>query len=170
MEENMTNEPSSQMAIPSPWQSTYERLVAARNSYNSTTKVKQNRQFYSNEGADYLLESVSKILSMKSKPDGVKPRDWAINNPGEVLTVDARKIVFHVFDTLAKVPQSAVRGRLIAMLKYAPEIQFVGLFRQKMNRASFRGIDAKFEVVLYRSETPTIKFRKMSTEDEEETY
>ena len=107
---------------------------------------------------------------MKSKPDGIKPKVWAINNPGEVLVVDARKIVFHVFDTLANAPQSAVRGRLIAMQKYAPEIKFVGLFRQKINRASFQGIDAKFEVVLYRSETPTIKSRKMSTEDEEETY
>jgi hypothetical protein len=170
VEKNENLESVSSMPAPLLWQSTYERLVSARNSYNSTTKVKQNRQFYSNEGADYLLESVSKVLNMKSKPDGIKPKDWAIINPSDVLVVDARKIVFHIYETLVNAPQAAVRGRLIALWKFAPEIQFVGLFRQKINEASFQDIDAKFQVVLFRSDTPTIKSRKLSTEDEDETY
>ncbi len=169
VEKNETLGVDSTVSAPLLWQSTYDRLVAARNSYNSTTKVKQNRQFYSNEGADYLLESVAKVLSMISKPDGMKPKDWAVVNPDEVLIVDARRIVFHIYETLANAPQAAVRGRLIAMWKYAPEIQFVGLFRQKINKTSFQDGDAKFQVVLYRSDTPTIKSRKTSTEDEDET-
>ena len=169
MEEDMTPESSSAMPTPSPWQSTYEQLFAARSLLNSTTKVKQNKQFYSNEGADLLLESVAKVLNMRSKPEGMKPKDWANINPSEVLIVDARRIVFHIYKTLINAPQAAVRGRLIAMLRFAPEVQFVGLFRRKTHRANFQDIAEKFEVVLYRSDTPMIKPREMHTEEEEET-
>ena len=169
MEENMTDEPSSQMAIPSSWQSTYERLVAARNSYNSTTKVKQNRQFYSNEGADLLLESVAKVLNIRSKPTGIEPKDWAKSNPSEVVVVDARNIIFHVNESLVNAPQSAVKGRLIAMLKYVPEVQYVGIFRKKYNRKNTQDVAAKFAVVLYRSDVPMLKPRKMYTDYEDDT-
>ena len=168
MEETMSDQPSSPMTAPSSWQSTYERLVAERSSLNSTTKVKQNKQFYSNEGADLLLESVAKVLNMRSKPTGIEPKDWANSNPSDVVVVDARNIIFHVNESLVNAPQSAVKGRLIAMLKYAPEVQFVGIFRKKYNRKNTQDVAAKFAVVLYRSEVPMLKPRKMYTDYEDE--
>jgi hypothetical protein len=169
MEENMTPEPSLPMSDTSPWQSTYEQLVAERNSLNSTTKVKQNKQFYSNEGADLLLESVAKVLNMRSKPTGIEPKDWANSNPSDVVVIDARNIIFHVNESLVNAPQSAVKGRLIAMLKYAPEVQFVGIFRKKYNRKNMQDVATKFAVVLYRSDAPMLKPRKMYTDYEDDT-
>ena len=168
-EDNRPEKSSLTMPTPSPWQSTYEQLIAERSSLNSTTKVKQNKQFYSNEGADLLLESVAKVLNMKSKPTGIEPKDWAKSNPSDVVVVDARNIIFHVNESLVNAPQSAVKGRLIAMLKYAPEVQFVGIFRKKYNRKNTQDVAAKFAVVLYRSDVPMLKPRKMYTDYEDDT-
>ena len=146
------------------WRTTFEGLVAKRDV--AILKVRgRGKLFYSDPGADYFTECVARTMHLKPKPPSVDTHDWLVTNPDQVVFIDTRKVVRKVEPTLRKAPQQMIRGRLVSMARYAPEMKVVGCFKLPVRLASRRrgSWDPAYGVVLYRQSRPLDLYSRPSS-------
>jgi hypothetical protein len=136
------------------WKGTFDEIVAKRDFANFHSNLK-GKLYYSDAGADYLLEQIARVMHLDAKPAGIEPRAWAITNQRQVMVVDASRVVLKVEPTLQKAPQNMIRGRLASIYQFAPEIGVVGYCKcPSAILGSSSKIDPKFAVVLFRQSKP----------------
>lgn len=126
-------------------------LSAKRDSANKTNAKRGVKRHYTDSGAQYLAQAVALVLT-KTPAKGIPAREWAITNPAECVTIDARKVVRTVKPDLFKRPENTVRARLISMATYAPQVGGVGYVRHLINGspAITEGNPDAYLVTLYR--------------------
>lgn len=130
----------------------FSTLTAKREQANKTNAKRRVKRHYTNSGADYLAQAVALVLT-KRKAQGVPAREWAITNPAECVTIDARKVVRNPETAkLVKRPENTVRARLGSMATYAPQVGGVGYTRYLINGspAITESNPESYLVVLYR--------------------
>jgi hypothetical protein len=136
------------------WTQTFEEIVAKRDFANFHSDLK-GKLYYSDAGADYLVEQIARAMHLGVKPVGTEPRAWALSHPQEVLVVDASRVVLKVEPTLQKNPQNMIRGRLASIYQFAPEIGVIGYCKCPLALIGPRStIDPKYAVVLFRQSKP----------------
>lgn len=136
------------------WKETFDLIVAKRDFANFHSNLK-GKLYYSDAGADYLVEQIARAMHLAIKPAGTEPRTWAQSNSREVVVVDASRVVLKVEPTLQKAPQNMIRGRLASIYQFAPEIGVIGYCRCPSSILDPRSkIDPKYAVVLFRQSKP----------------
>jgi hypothetical protein len=136
------------------WRTTFDEIVAKRDFANFHSNLK-GKLYYSDVGADYLVEQIARVMHLDAKPAGIEPRAWASKNPRQVVIVDASRVVLKVEPTLQKAPQNMIRGRLASIYQFAPEIGVVGYCKcPPAILGPGSKIDPKFAVVLFRQAKP----------------
>ena len=120
---------------------------------------KQSKPFYSNNGADYLLTAVAKVLTSQAVSPVISGRDLAKHFLDQAVIIDSRVIVKNS-GTLHRAPQSAIKGRLISIYSYFEGVNVVDALRVPKNVGAnvldFTGtpIDSQYAVALFRLTTP----------------
>lgn len=136
------------------WRTTFDEIVAKRDFANFHSNLK-GKLYYSDVGADYLVEQIARVIHLDAKPAGIEARAWATTNPRQVVIVDASRVVLKVEPTLQKAPQNMIRGRLASIYQFAPQIGVVGYCKCPPAILGPRSkIDPKFAVVLFRQSKP----------------
>ena len=136
------------------WKQTFEEIVAKRDFANFHSDLK-GKLYYSDAGADYLVEQIARAMHLGAKPAGTEPRAWALSHPQEVLVIDTSRVVLKVEPTLQKAPQNMIRGRLASIYHFAPEIGVIGYCKCPLALIGQRSnIDPKYAVVLFRQSKP----------------
>ena len=130
----------------------FSALTAKRDQANKTNAKRRVKRHYTDSGAQYLAQAVALVLT-KRKAQGVPAREWALTNPAECVTIDARKVVRNPEPTkLVKRPENTLRARLGSMATYAPQAGGVGYTRYLINGspAITEGNPEAYLVVLFR--------------------
>jgi len=138
------------------WVPTYLNIVSLReqaNRENLAAGETRGRPFFTDQGANYLAQVVSRVLEMNVISALTTPRDWIRSHPDQIVVVDARRVLVQYKDTLEKAPQAAIRGRLHKMASYFPEADAVTVLRVSTavcTGVDGESIDPRFAVALYR--------------------
>ena len=130
----------------------FSTLAAKRDQANKTNAKRRVKRHYTDSGAQYLAQAVALVLT-KRKAQGVPAREWALTNPAECVTIDARKVVRNPEPAkLVKRPENTLRARLGSMATYAPQAGGVGYTRYLINGspAITEGNPEAYLVVLFR--------------------
>lgn len=139
---------------PERWKRAYAELLRRRLLANEKLRKIRSKPFASDNAADYLLKGIAKALVLPFKPADADRAWWALTYPMKVVILDARKAAQTFKPSLEKAPQSMIRGRLITIRTFAPEVSAVQVFRAPENLTLPSNVDPRYAVVLYRGNRP----------------
>lgn len=132
------------------WLNNFESLTAKRDQANIVLRRKRSKPFASDSRADYLLKGVAKALLLPHIPKGVSPKSWALSDPANVVILDAKRAAQTFNPTLNKAPQSMIKGRLIKICTYAPEVSSILAVRAPRGLQLPKSVDLRFAVILFK--------------------
>lgn len=127
------------------WQQIYNQILHNRAKANELHRKLQCKPYFSDSGADYLAEAVARVLCMATIPEGVSPKKWAIDNPQNVVVIDASLILGKQNPRTKRNPVSAIKGRLKSMRNYYGDTMHVGAIA-----------DIRFKGKTYRDDVATL--------------
>ena len=135
---------------PENWKDAFASLSRRRAIANHKLRDVQSRPFSTGKSADYLLRGIAKTLQLSHKPTDVDLLAWMLDNPKNVVILDAKKAAQTFFSTLEKAPQAMIKGRLRAMQSFAPEVSDIQVIRAPKKLRLPGTVDSRYAVVLYR--------------------
>lgn len=133
-----------------PWLETFESLTARRDSANQALRKKRSKPVATDKNADRLMSAISKALHLPVKPANVSPREWALKSGANVVVLDAKKVAQTFRPTLAKAPQSMIKGRLKVITKFASEVSTIQVVRAPKGLKLPKSVDSKYAVMLFK--------------------
>lgn len=136
------------------WKHAYAELLRRRLIANVKLRKIRSKPFASDKAADYLLKGIAKALVLPHKPSDVDQATWALQDINNIIILDAKKAAQTFNPSLEKAPQSMIRGRLITIQTFAPEVSEVQVFRAPKNLLLPSNVDPRYAVVLYRGNRP----------------
>ena len=136
------------------WKHAYAELLRRRLIANEKLRKMRSKPFASDKAADYLLKGIAKALVLPHKPSDVDQATWALQDVKNIIILDAKKAAQTFNPSLEKAPQSMIRGRLITIQTFAPEVSEVQVFRAPKNLSLPSNVDPRYAVVLYRGNRP----------------
>lgn len=139
---------------PERWKLAYAELLRRRVIANEKLRKIRSKPFASDKAADYLLKGIAKALVLPYKPADVDQAEWALADTRNIIILDAKKAAQTFKPSLEKAPQSMIRGRLITIQTFAPEVSAVQVFRAPKALPLPRTVDPRYAVVLYRGNRP----------------
>ena len=132
----------------------YAELLRRRVIANEKLRKIRSKPFASDKAADYLLRGIAKALVLPYKPADVDQAEWALADTRNIIILAAKKAAQTFKPSLEKAPQSMIRGRLIAIQTFAPEVSAVQVFRAPKALPLPRSVEPRYAVVLYRGNRP----------------
>lgn len=136
-----------------PWINTFDSLTKRRGDANQRLRKIRSKPFATDKNADYLLQNLSKALHLPVKPTNLSPVSWALENPANVVVLDAKRAAQTFKPTLENAPQSMIKGRLKAIRSFAREVREIEAIRPPLRFRLPRGVDRRYAVVLFRQAT-----------------
>ncbi len=110
---------------PAQWKVAFAELLRRRLIANEKLRKIRSKPFASDKAADYLLRGIAKALVLPLKPDGADQTEWALANTRNIIILDAKKAAQTFKPSLENAPQSMIRGRLITIQTFAPEVSAI---------------------------------------------
>ena len=139
---------------PERWKLAYAELLRRRVIANEKLRKIRSKPFASDKAADYLLRGIAKALVLPHKPADVHQAEWALADTRNIIILDAKKAAQTFKPSLEKAPQSMIRGRLITIQTFAPEVSAVQGFRAPKALPLPHTVDPRYAVVLYKGNRP----------------